>query len=481
MHRGSKTTIAHELILAAMLMTGCRDGRDAVEGRVSSTETESPEIASPEGTGATESSEPSETSDPHEEIETAASERLEVPLGMARAPWRVMPDLKTINEAALRAHRAENYPTAIVHWRTVLADAPEYDGARFNLACALEKSGDSDAAMRELRIVLAHDLPRFSHALAEDEDLATLRASDHWPALESYMARLRTAYREAAAEGLPSLLLHIKSDRWDGWEEESFIVGVYRHAVRRFLPLSRLQRNHLEDNGCAECVELTNVLVPADATRASLAVRTSWRPNHGIDSPLLFTVPTLFDETRDRRRVVDTIYDQIFSIEVCEVERTYRYRASMPEGWMPWRRMPSGERAEGVRETCMLVFDDSFVSARRFGVPEAFSVEGNSLTTPHGTFSMPSGPQRTLDAVVQSETSIVVDSHHRPGAHTIDRIDLRSGETQRIRTGAGQSSIRLGADDALYIDVGVGLGVSVLRYAKGATEPEATMMGLRLH
>ena len=80
---------------------------------------------------------PSETASQPEQEPESEPETVELPIGMQSNPWVREADEESRNAAALRLHRRGDYAEASQSWRTLVEDAPTYDMARFNLACAL--------------------------------------------------------------------------------------------------------------------------------------------------------------------------------------------------------------------------------------------------------------------------------------------------------------------------------------------------------
>ncbi|MFK8004484.1 MAG: hypothetical protein AB8H86_33260 [Polyangiales bacterium] len=255
------------MLVALALCMGCDCGAGAETAETQAVETEA--VARVDEAAAEE---PAET---FRETRQAAE-----PIGVQAPPWAIDEAAQRRNAAALRVHRREAFADAVQQWRALVVEVPDYDAARFNLACALVRTNALEEAWAELRIVLSHNLPRYEALLAEDEDLAPLREDDD---LAEYIRSLRERYRNAGSRGVPSVLRrYIRGEYDEATDEQArswgdVIAGVYQHSTRRFVPLIKAQRYVDESEYYGTYFR---VLASPDAT-SFLLVRTHFISTHG--------------------------------------------------------------------------------------------------------------------------------------------------------------------------------------------------------
>ena len=120
----------------------------------------------------------------------------------------------------------------------LLADAPDYDSARFNLACTLARLDRDDEARAELETLLCRDLPTNLPRARSDDDLRGLRGE-----LDAIAERLLPRYRET--EGTPLVAFgktevgagfeapHLHWNQSGLWTGERFVPAAPRQQARR--------------------------------------------------------------------------------------------------------------------------------------------------------------------------------------------------------------------------------------------------------
>ncbi|MFK8004489.1 MAG: hypothetical protein AB8H86_33285 [Polyangiales bacterium] len=302
-----------------------------------SAETEATNTAAPvvEAEPAAEESTP-ET--PAEVAPQPSPSRTDDAIGIRVSPWAIDEAAQGRNAAALRVHRREAFDDAAQQWRALVDEVPDYDAARFNLACALVRTSALEEARSELRIVLSHNLPRYEALLAEDEDLAPLREDDD---LAQHIQSLRERYQSAGSEGVPAVFRRRIQGEYDEEADEQarsrgdVVAGVYQHTTRRFVPLIKAQRYVDESEYYGTYLD---VLASADAT-SFLLVRTHFISAHGYAPPhVTFLRP--FGESIEEHQVRDPDYGQILAFEACLSGGGFRFRAQNPDGWFPERHFP---------------------------------------------------------------------------------------------------------------------------------------------
>lgn len=168
------------MLVALALNLGCDCGAEA-------TNTAAPVV---------EAEAAADESTPETSVEVApqpSPSRTDEAIGIRVSPWAIDEAAQRRNAAALRVHHREAFDDAAQQWRALVDEVPDYDAARFNLACALVRTSALEEARSELRIVLSHNLPRYEALLAEDEDLAPLRDDDD---LAQHIQSLRERYQK---------------------------------------------------------------------------------------------------------------------------------------------------------------------------------------------------------------------------------------------------------------------------------------------
>ena len=86
---------------------------------------------------------------------------------------------KILTEQALGAHGRKRFAEAIRLYREALGHDPSYPRARYNLACALAKTGQLDAALEELVTVVGHE-PSLRPTALTDRDFRPLRERERF-------------------------------------------------------------------------------------------------------------------------------------------------------------------------------------------------------------------------------------------------------------------------------------------------------------
>lgn len=98
---------------------------------------------------------------------------------------------------ALAMHRRGDFDDAVQAFAALVAEAPGYGSARFNLACSQARAGQLPEAKATLVTLFCEDLPTNLPRALGDEDLAPLRSD-----MEALGAALVPRYREASAGGV---------------------------------------------------------------------------------------------------------------------------------------------------------------------------------------------------------------------------------------------------------------------------------------
>ncbi len=88
-----------------------------------------------------------------------------------------------LNRFAYDLHLERRYGQAARWWERALSYQPADNEMRYNHACALARSKQADAAMRELKYIMAREPQRFSALLQQDTDFDVLRERPDFQAI----------------------------------------------------------------------------------------------------------------------------------------------------------------------------------------------------------------------------------------------------------------------------------------------------------
>lgn len=164
-------------------------------------------------------------------------------IGVASMPSTTAASRKA-NRDGLAHHRLGQFEKARAKFQAAIDNSPDHDMARYNLACALSRIGETEAAMQHLVLLLERDPQRFIPRLAEDADLGPFRDSEFGPKVQALVDAAKRALDQARASGLPAMMYRSSpwepgdsGNKWRGGPADH-AVGVYLHASKRFVPLA---------------------------------------------------------------------------------------------------------------------------------------------------------------------------------------------------------------------------------------------------
>ena len=165
-------------------------------------------------------------------------------IDLPRVGFPAMPAISAASRAANREglvhHRAGRFSEAQSRFAKSIEDSLDHDMARFNLACALAKLGQPEAAATHLEILIERDPRRFSDRIRSEADLDGVRDSAGWNALVQRLAAADVAVDLAFATGVPASMFHYGKIWMDNGKQrggtQDHILGLYVHSSRRFVP-----------------------------------------------------------------------------------------------------------------------------------------------------------------------------------------------------------------------------------------------------
>jgi hypothetical protein len=145
------------------------------------------------------------------------------------------------NDRAVAALAKSDSAAAIAGFEKALAASPGFVLARYNLACALARSGAQEAAARELAAVFEMDWVGLRAQAARDDDLAGFRASDPGRRLFATEPALASRYQPSIDRGIGALLWRTRDP--GGTVPEGLRIGVWDPETSRFVAVSERRRS----------------------------------------------------------------------------------------------------------------------------------------------------------------------------------------------------------------------------------------------
>lgn len=372
----------------------------------------------------------------------------EPPAAPSAAQWRA-------NQAALRHHRAERFEAARDGFAAVVAEAPGYHNARFNLACAHTKLGDLEAASRELRTLLERDLPTYGPRLDEDEDLAPLRTDAAGEALAAYRARVTRGYEAALEAGAPIAWEQTvpnprrRSEDDEGYHTRLYAqAGVWWPAERRFVPMA--PRVHV-DSDFLMYAHAVAWLHRSRRTAISVTANSNAADMSTLDPVVIQIHRAPTGEALHRRTIPNPEEWMLGSVRIRPTPEGARFESQAGEGFVGPRGAPEGPTLQLLAEASSEVqlepsagLDGVEVVGRtlRIGAePGGREVNLPSIRdTDHGVSSVDDRvlPLGTTHALVLTTQFVDMGTDGQGhGAHVLTRVDRRDGATEELRRGEG--------------------------------------------
>lgn len=441
-HRaGGVGRAALRLLAVSLLLAACSD-RGSAPPR--------PREAPPERAPDETVDDTDDHTEPRPEAEAAG-----MPIGFARIPEAPSAQAQHANRSALRLHRSGDHEASLAGFRRALEEAPDYDAARFNAACAQARLGQLDEARATMGALLRRDLPTYASKLATDPDLQALRID---PELRALVRRLTERYRAAIPTGVevvasrppPASTVDDVGSPDEGplWSQAGVLT-----PERRFVPLApRLRRR---EPGRA----ILATLVDAAHDRV-LALRY---PGTDAEDPVLrrvrieaYRIPT-GERLWSRAGPPDLAALDLGATATGALLRTEDFRGHEripiaytvgPEG------MRRGRGALSAR-----AISAGPLAWRVSTTHEGYSVEAGHLQTPDARIELGPGHRamthRRIRVDAERELAVVVSARWGDcgvaDRYVIDVVDLARAATVRHVEGAGQVHVELGPDGALYV------------------------------
>lgn len=394
-------------------------------------------------------------------------------------PPKISKAARAHNRAALKLHRKGEYEASRDGFAKATELSPDHDMARFNLACALAKLGELEAARAELSTLLHRDLLRFQErwrGAKADTDLDTLRESKHAPEVDALVQRLRDAYDEAHDHGIPAYLyarppVPAETDFAGGVVtrgSSSLIAGAWLHDAKRFVPLVR--------GGTATLLDLPR--------RRALRANVSLAEQHCdyavyAKEELLSTSPDPAVQPEGEMRPpkdASADDDEYYGEPTSAVLTFASYDPLTPEG--------------GSASPVHVAIDLTAEGGRFYAAaPPGYALSRRTLTVPgradaikldglYQQIFVPAAAEAPV-LVLQRRFEVDTDSYDYDSIYdsTVTRVDVATGKTERLAHGDGNAWVVIAPDDSVFIELE---GKTQRWPTLDAATPEPTMPGLHL-
>ncbi len=376
-------------------------------------------------------------------------------LGWAQVPEEPSKAAFRSNTEGWRLHEDGNWAGSRAAFAEAVRELPEYDLARYNLACAYSRVGQLEQALETLTDVLVRDLPRFRRRAREDQDLQRLRSSALREELDWRVDRIAQAWERALRGGVSAVawrrLTRTRIAQAQDSQGQLLRPGVWVDEIRRFLPAMELYEG--VHAGYVDTVHEQAIVVTAERT---------------ADAPPLFASAHLYvvplvpvgDDPHD----TTLTYDKLGTIEVHAVPSGARFR--MNHYKTAWQVLDAAgvtrdQQATPSRPVMFVTPDGALLTSP---IPEGMGVKNRTVTTPGGHAIRVQSVQsisnyRSLVLNGDGTQAVLVGvrakcSKDGPDLrHAVDRLDLAQRRAVPLSQGEGPAAAAFGPDGALYVQV----------------------------
>lgn len=376
-------------------------------------------------------------------------------LGWDEVPDEPPKDAFRSNTEGWKLHQEGNWAGSRAAFAEAVRAFPDYDLARYNLACAYARLGQLDQALETLTTVLKRDFPRFRRRAEEDQDLQRLRRSDYGDELAWRAARIDEAWQRALRVGAPTIawrkLRHTRISSAQESQGQLLRPGIWVDEVERFLPLMELYEG--VQAGFVDPVEGQGIVVTATRTE---------------DVPPLFAEARLYvvplDHIGDDPFATALEWDKLQTIEVHAVHSGARFRLNRYK--TAWQVLDSAgvtrdQQGTPTRPVMFLTPDGALLTSP---MPEGWSVKNRTVTTPDGGSARVQSVHsisnlRSIQLNADGSQAVVVGVRNKCGKEgpdlrfAVDRVDLDGHRAVALAQGEGAAAALWGPDGALYVQV----------------------------
>lgn len=359
------------------------------------------------------------------------------------------------NTEGWKLHEDGNWAGSRAAFAEAVREFPEYDLARYNLACAYSRMGQLEQALETLTDVLVRDFPRFRRRAREDQDLQRLRSSELRKELAWRLDRIEEAWERALRGGVSAVawrrLTRTRIAQAQDSQGQLLRPGVWVDEIRRFLPAMELYEG--VHAGLVDTVHKQAIVVTAERTEDAPPL---------FASAHLYVVP-LVPVGDDPYDAVLT-YDKLGTIEVHAVPSGARFR--MNHYKTAWQVLDAAGVSRDQQElpTRPVLFVTPDGSLLTSPIPEGWTVKNRTVTTPDGhdirvqsVQSISNYRSLVLNADGTQATLVGVRAKCKKEGpdlrHAVDRLDLTQRRAVPLSEGEGAAAATYGPDGALYVQV----------------------------
>lgn len=399
------------------------------------------------------------------------------PLGFSEGPRVSSAENNTQNARALRLLRAGNLQDAEELLRVTLAADETNALVAFNLVSVLSLAGEIDEAASLMREWLTRDLPTLRSRYAHDPDLENLRQSSRGAELERHIQQLGGRFRNARGVHLVAYDARLVEDASGMTHEVPYTqAGIYDEATARFIPRGpRLPRSLLSYHDAANGVVLTVTGVNDNDGLGHIRdqhIHAYWTSNDAVS--------TLDGENDGSCTLIRLNRERVLarcgSIHAELVDGTWRVPTDADENWHVRSRPLVAPRAENY-EWAIDVWNHSGTVSETHA-----AFRGNAVEWRGTRYALGRGhAASTRHHQVATDDSLWVISMRGPcrdgrpsQRYFIDRVDLSSGEVERIDEGEGTAFVRA-FGGTVYLQIN-----DTTRVYAGALSDEYTQLPPRL-
>jgi|GEM_PF-2366453 len=357
------------------------------------------------------------------------------------------------NTEGLRSHERGDWAASSASFAEAVRDFPDYDLARYNLACAYARLGRLDQSLEALTQVLERDFPRFLRRALEDGDLQRLRRSGLGEELEWRIERIEEAWRRGLRAGVAAVAWRklTRSHIAKAQDNQGQLLrpGVWIDETQRFLTMMELY----------EGVHTTFV----DPVHRQAVVLTAERTEDVpplFDDPRLYVVP--LDHIGDTPYETRLEWDDLRTIELHATRSGVRFRLNRYK--TAWQVLDAAgvtrDQQGSPSRPVMFVTPDGSVLTDP--MPEGWSVKNRTVTMPDGrTVRIQSihsiSNLRSVQLSADGRQAVVVGVRAKCGKdgsdlrHAVDWIDVEGRRANALAHGDGAAAAMFGPDGALYV------------------------------
>jgi tetratricopeptide (TPR) repeat protein len=445
----------------------------------SSKEKASPKEDSPKPGTSAEATPDTPPTDPAEVATKDPPAEVVPTVGYAEIPAPATSEQQKALKAALVIHRTKDYAGSRDALQALLDQAPNFGGAEYNLACALSRLGETKEAAKHMAHLLEGDLPHYRNRLRDDPDFENLRKSPDAAALDSKIASLEKAWKQAAKGGLPVITYQSQAGKLQARG------GVWMEKEKRFLHLGGKVRRAV-----GALVDHVNERVLIVAMRV-----TDGDVDHGEEEEYRFaaTVQPLYGESKP---IFQMEYEEGHELQLFPAVDGLKARWHLDYGMAQFenarwalRKSPiEAGKVETGHGSKIGEFPPRHYLHISYGTVEIaggnevdpaspgptldeFYIKGNALrrdkadaiplTRGHGKW----GGSRI---VMNKDGSVLWVLTSASCEHLVDRVDLATGEVTTLHKGRGRANARF-HNGHLYLQ----LGPEMRRFEEDASTWEA--------